>query len=152
MTQQVSRGSGRIPEKVWTKMGKNATWGSGISLKSTSLDKTQLCRQGEPHAVQGMRARRWISSMLFSLGRLGAATKAAVLDVYLAASGLVENVKSAHQAMEFNTLGDVSLSKKSGALLNFMITQYSSAPTFSRSTRFAEKRTQVPDVDRAGCG
>ena len=50
--------------------------------------------------------------VLLTGGRLGAATKAAMLDVYRASGGLVENVK---------------------ALLNFMINAvFFSAPTFSR--------------------
>ena len=30
MKQKVSRGSGRIPQKGWTKMVQNATWSSGV--------------------------------------------------------------------------------------------------------------------------
>ena len=29
----VRKGSRRIPQKKWTKMGQNATWGSGVQLK-----------------------------------------------------------------------------------------------------------------------
>ena len=31
-------GSGRITQKVWTKIGQNAIWGSGVELKSTNLE------------------------------------------------------------------------------------------------------------------
>ena len=50
---------------------------------------------------------------LLTGGRLGAATKAAVPDVYLASGGPLENVKAAQQAIamtaEFNTLGDTDV-------------------------------------------
>ena len=50
---------------------------------------------------------------LLTGGRLGVATKAAVLDVYLVSGDPVENVKAAQQAIvmtaEFNTLGDTDV-------------------------------------------
>ena len=51
--------------------------------------------------------------VLLTGGRLGAATKAAVLDVCVVSGGPVENVKAARQAIvmtaEFNTLGDTDV-------------------------------------------
>jgi cullin-associated NEDD8-dissociated protein 1 len=58
--------------------------------------------------------------ILLTGGRLGAATKAAVLDVYVASGGPVDNVKSAQQAIamtaEFNTFGETDVIKNAATV------------------------------------
>lgn len=102
---------------------------TAVGVSVTSWDATrELCPQGELTFRGSGNSSEVVDQLdaLLTGGRLGAATKAAVLDVYLASGGPVDNVKAAQQAIamtaEFNTLGDtdvipngatVSLSKKS---------------------------------------
>ena len=92
---------------------------TAVGVSVSSLDKTckttELCPQGELTFCGSGNASEVVDQLdaLLTGGRIGAATKAAVLDVYPASSGPVENVKAAQQAIamtaEFNTLGDTDV-------------------------------------------
>ena len=78
---------------------------TAVGVSVFSLDKTrktaELCPQ-EERTIRGSGNASEVVDQLDALltgGRLGAATLAAVLDVYLASSGPVDNVKSAQQAI-----------------------------------------------------